>query len=267
LEDELEIALQPIEQELAKIAEEKEETRVCAVPLCPKMYSLTAAAPPGWLWCDVCYRKAVCHQHVPLWRERFVDMHCQGCDIKPTWSELETSENEWIQKKNDVIGDFEHRRTQEATAYERELARQTKKDIQKEALEKGLLGARNAKDKQDIVDMLLRLRSVQNTPLETLILDHFGEVHWTTRDGVPGLWKQYHTGFNFVDLFNKEFYKLKWPYRTMFEDSVFTWDLCLVVHIQGHRFFQDCKVTPHDPVKLVPYTKALVDEFFKNLPA
>jgi len=136
LEDELEIALQPIEQELAKIAEEKEETRVCAVPLCPKMYSLTAAAPPGWLWCDVCYRKAVCHQHVPLWRERFVDMHCQGCDIKPTWSELETSENEWIQKKNDVIGDFEHRRTQEATAYERELARQTKRISKRKPLRK-----------------------------------------------------------------------------------------------------------------------------------
>lgn len=262
LEDELELALQPIEKELAKIAEEKEETRLCAVPLCEAKYGLTAAAPPGWSWCDACYRKALCPQHAGQWQERFVAMHCDSCDIKPTWQELIEVENEWKEKKNDVMREHDRRRNEDATVYERSLLAAPRQVVEKQALDKGLLAAKNSKDKQEIVDMLLRLRSVEDTPLDTLVLDHFGQVHWTTRDGLPELWKQYHTGFNYVDLFNKEFYKLAWKYRSMSADSTFTWDLCLIVHIQAHRFFQDCKISAHDPVKLVPFTKTLVDEFF-----
>lgn len=189
-------------------------------------------------------------------------MHCSSCDIKPTWEELIQVENQLKERKNDVIRDHDRRQTEDATVYERSLLAAPKQALQKQALDKGLLATKNSKDKQEIVDMLLRLKSVENTPLDTLILDHFGQVHWTTQEGVPGLWKQYHTGFNYVDLFNKEFYKLAWKYRTKSSDGLFTWDLCLIVHIQAHRFFNDCKITGHEPVTLVRFTKILVNDFF-----
>jgi len=106
LDEELEIALEPLQKELAAIAVEKEETSFCAVPLCGAKYSITTVAPVVWAYCDVCFRRAICPQHAVLWRDRFVDMHVDGCDILPTWQELTDKEKEWTKKKDDVIAEF-----------------------------------------------------------------------------------------------------------------------------------------------------------------
>jgi len=264
LDEGLEITLEPIQKELADIAVEKEETSFCAVPLCGAKYSITTVAPVVWAYCDVCFRRAICPQHAVLWRDRFVDMHVDGCDILPTWQELTDKEKEWTKKKDDVIAEFAGRRDLEATAYQRELAAKSKKVLLEEAVNLGLITTTSTANKKEIVDQLLRLNRVRDMSLDRLIIDHFGPVHWTTHEGVPGLWKQYHTGFNFVDLSNKEFYKLCWPYRVDSFDSVITWDLLNIVHLQSHRFFQEAKITPHTPVKLIAFTKDAIDEALQS---
>jgi len=125
-----------------------------------------------------------------------------------------------------------------------------------EAVNLGLITTTSTANKKEIVD---QQQGPGHVPR-----DHFGPVHWTTHEGAPGLWKQYHTGFNSVDLSNKEFYKLCWPYRFDSFDSVITWDLLNIVHLQSHRFFQEAKITPHSPLKLIAFTKDAIDEALQS---
>jgi hypothetical protein len=262
LQEELEIALEPIAKGLANVTAEKNETNHCAVPLCTNTWNISSAAPLGWKFCRVCFRLALCPTHADSWQDRFVSMHVECCDIVPTWAELDATFSRLTEQKKKLTAEFAAKLDHAETAEGRRLNKMTKAMLKKEAKVLGLITNTSTHNKAELKDMLLRLQSVADVSLDRLVLDCFGEAHPTRRVGVPGLWKQYQDGFNFVDLSNKEFYKLQWPYKNTSRESLFHWCLLDIIVLQAHRFFSYAKITPGPSLKLIPFIKLAVDQFF-----
>jgi hypothetical protein len=261
LQEELDVALLPIAAGLANVATEKAETNTCGVPLCDRQYNVLLAAPPGWVFCPTCYRLAICPAHAARWMDRFIAMHVEGCD---TWAELEATTTGLNDQKKALLADFDAKCALADSAYGRRLSAMTRQQLHQEALRLGLINNTSSLKKPELKTKLARLDSVSQMSLDQIVLESFGEVHDTRRAGVPGLWKQYQEGFNYVDLSNKEFYKIKWPYRVTSDAQLFTWFSTNLVLLQAHRYFSLTKQAPGPPLRLIPFIKQALDAFFER---
>lgn len=259
LDEDREAALAPIQQALDHIRAEKEETRGCSYHGCDQTYPINSRRAQGWLFCDKCVRRAVCPQHAARFQDQFERMHEATCDILPTWAELENQEADLKKQKSDVIADFARRRAVGLAAQEQRRFQKPRKELLQEAIQLGLLASNADLKKPELLQLLTRFDSVRNSDLDELILRSFGLPHSTQRERIPGPDKQYREGFNFVDRENRDFYKLTWPYAVRKSDSVFFWNLLTFPLLNSHRWYQEVKVSSHQPGGLRHYIKRILD--------